>query len=245
MESTSFFRRKMLLMMLSFIASLNPLAALADIGGESVLQLGCFTATQGKPQHINIAGLIGDDFSVTRSSSQNFLVGLGYYLDGLQTPRAILQYGIHAFYLAPTKVKGTVTQEGLFTNLSYQYSVTNYPIYLAAKARIPCSMRHDIVIDLGIGPNIVSTGSFKEESLDGGITIPDARLFSGKNVVAFSATIGLGWRINHPFENRSFGIDYRFFYLGQGELKKVNSQLRNTLRSGNSYANALFFSISM
>lgn len=245
MKSRLSFRHKILIMFFCFVVSLNPFAVLADICGEPVLQLGWFTATQGKSQHIDIQGLIGDDFSVSKSSAQNFLVGVGYYFDWLDTPQVSIGYGINAFYLAPTKVKGTVTQEDLFTNLSYHYSQTNYPIYFAAKALIPCNMHYDIVIDLGIGPNIVRTKDFKEKSLDGGITIPDAHIFSGKNTVVFSATAGLGWRINNVFEHCSLEIDYRFFYLGQGELKKVNSQVKNTLRTGNSYANALFFSISI
>ena len=245
MKSKSSFCHKILIIILSFVANLNPLAALSDICGEPVLQIGWFTTTQGKSQHIDIQGLIGDDFSVNKSSAQNLLVGVGYYFDWLNLAQTSIQYGINAFYLAPTKVKGHVTQEDLFTNLSYQYSRTNYPIYFTAKALVPCSMHDDIVIDLGIGPNVVNTSGFKESSLDGGITIPDAHLFSGKNVVTFSATAGLGWRIHHVLGNRSFEIDYRFFYLGQGELKKVNSQVRNTLRTGTSYANALFFSISI
>lgn len=239
------FHRKTLIIMLGFIASLNPLIALADICGEPVLQIGWFTAKQGKSQHINIEGLIGDDFSVDKSSDHNLLVGVGYYFNWLDVSQVNLQYGINAFYLAPTKVSGKVTQEDLFTNLSYHYSRTNYPIYLSAKALIPCFCNSDIVFDLGIGPNIVNTNSFRERSLDGGITIPDAHIFSGKTVVAFSATAGLGWRINNVFRNRPIEIDYRFFYLGKGELKKGNSQVRNNLSTGNSYANALFISISI
>jgi hypothetical protein len=227
------------------MATLNPFMVQASICGKPVLQLGWFTATQGKSQHIDIQGLIGDDFSVNKSSDQNLLVGVGYYFDGLEIPQLSIQYGINVFYLAPTKVRGNVTQENLFTNLSYHYSRTNYPLFFAAKALIPCSRHYDFTIDLGVGPNIVSTGDFKEKSLDGGITIPDAHLFSGKNAVVFSATAGLGWRINNIWENCSLEIDYRFFYLGQGELKKINSQVKNTLRTGNSHANALFISISI
>lgn len=244
MRLRSFFRRK-LWMLLGFTASLNPLEALADMCGEPVVQVGWFTASQGKSQHVNIQGLIGDDFSVDKSSDQNVLVGVGYYFDWPDAPCVNIKYGINAFYLAPTKVEGLVTQENLFTNLSYQYSRTNYPIYFAAKALIPCSACSSITIDVGIGPNIVSTGGFKERSLDGGVTIPDEHLFSGKNVVAFSATAGLGWRIENFLGVCSLEIDYRFFYLGQGELKKVNSQVLNNLRTGNSYANALFLSISL
>lgn len=244
MRSRSSFCHNMFIIILG-LASLNSAALLAGNCGGPVLHAGWFTATHGKSQHVDIQGLIGDDFSVKKSSDQNFLIGVGYYFDGLEIAQTSLLYGVNAFYLAPTKVKGNIIQEDLFTNLSYHYSRTNYPIYFAAKALIHCSMYNDVVVDLGIGPNIVSTKGFKERSLDGGITIPDAHIFSGKSVVAFSATAGLGWRINEVLGNFSLEIDYRFFYLGQGELKKINNQLKNTLRTGNSYGNALFFSISM
>jgi len=86
---------------------------------------------------------------------------------------------------------------------------------------------------------------FREHSLDGGITIPDTDLFSSNTSVTFSATAGLGWRIKNAFNNLSLEIDYRFFYLGEGKFKKGNSQVKNHLRTGNSYANALFFSIAL
>ncbi len=244
MKSRCSFRSKILMVTVGFIASINPLSAFVDFCGEPVVQIGWFSATQGKSQHIDIEGLIGDDFSVDHHSSQNLLVGLGYYFDWIDKPQMSLRYGINAFYLAPIKVKGDVTQENLFTNLSYHYTRTNYPIYFSAKALVPCTMCSDLVIDLGIGPNIVSTHGFKERSLDGGITLPD-HIFSGKTVVVFSATAGLGWRMNNVFGNHALEIDYRFFYLGEGRLKKVNNQVRNTLRTGNSYANAIMLSISI
>lgn len=249
------FYHKMFITFLAFVASLNPHAILAnDCGGPllqanerggPVLQVGWFTATQGKSQHVDIEGLIGDDFDVKKSSDQNFLVGIGHYFEWLDIGRTSILYGINAFYLAPVKVEGNITQEDKFTNLSYHYYRTNYPIYLAAKTLVHCNRYNDVVIDLGIGPNIINTKDFKERSLDGGITIPDAHIFTKKTVVAFSATAGFGWRINEVFGSFSFEIDYRFFYLGQGELKKNNKQLRNTLRTGNSYGNSIFFSILM
>ncbi len=229
---------------LGCMAALTPCAALASDRSGPVVEVGWFTVNQGKSQHVGIDGLIGDDFSVSKSSDQNFLLGLGYYFNGLSKEKVSLLYGLNAFYLAPTKVSGKVTQEGLFTNLSYEYSRTNYPIYAEAKALIHCSSRSDISMNLGIGPNIVSSGSFKEKSLDGGVTIPDSDLFSRKNVVSCSATAGLGWRIA-ALKYLSFEIAYRFFYLGEGELKKANDQVKNNLSTGNSYANALIFSISM
>lgn len=243
MASRTSFCKRSLIYLLACWACFNPLAIQADVCGEPVLQLGWFTATQGKSQHLDIEGLIGDDFNVKKSSDQNFLIGIGYFFHGLDFCQTSLLYGLNAFYLAPTKVKGHVTQEDLFTNLSYQYSRTNYPIYFAAKALIHYCADYSIVIDLGLGPNIVSTRSFKEKSLDGGITEPDPHLFSGKTSAVFSATAGLGWRMNNVWGNLSFEIDYRFFYLGQGELRKNNNLLRNTLRTGNSYGNALLFSL--
>lgn len=243
--TSRFFSYNTVLMALGLLTGLNLHTIHADICGETVVQLGWFKAEQGKSQHINIQGLIGDEFHVKKSSDQNCLIGVGYYFYGCEIAQASLLYGLNAFYLAPTKVKGNVTQEDLFTNLSYHYSRTNYPIYIAAKALFHCCTNYDFVIDLGIGPNLISTRGFKEKSLDGGITIPDAHLFSGKSKVAFSATAGLGWRINNVMRDLSFEIDYRFFYLGQGELKKDNSQLRNTLRTGHTYANALYLSISI
>jgi len=228
----------------AFSAILPPYAIFAGDCGELVLQLGWFTATQGKSQHVNIEGLIGDDFSVNKSSDQNLLVGVGYYFKGFDVLQTSISYGINAFYLAPTKVKGNVTQENLFTNLSYDYSVIHYPIYFAAKGLIHFWCHSDLTVDLGIGPNIVSTAGFKEHSLDGGITIPDPHLFRGKNVASFSAMAGLGWRMSDLLERLSLEINYRFFYLGSGELKKNSNQLRNTLRTGQCYANALFLSIS-
>lgn len=226
-----------------FLFTFLPYSVFANLCGEFVFELGYYTASQGKSQHINIDGLIGDDFSLKKSTDQNFLIGLGYYFDTLNIRNSNVMWGVNAFYLAPTKVSGNVTQEDLFTNLSYQYSLTHYPIYFSTKALIKCKSCFDLTLDLGIGPNIICARNFKEHSLDGGITIPDRHLFSNKNVVSFSATAGLGWRIDHILGNFPIEINYRFFYLGQGEFKKANNQLKNTLHTGHNYANALYLSI--
>lgn len=210
----------------------------------TVLQTGWFTSNQGKSQHIDIEGLVGDDFSISQSSDQNLIVGLGYYFKECNIAEAHLLYGINAFYLAPVQVKGKVTQENLFTNLSYHYSITNYPILFSAKASYPCTPCQDLVVDVGIGPNIMYMSRFKEHSLDNGITIPD-RIFSSKTAVTFTASTGLGWRINRVWKNFNLEIDYRFFYLGKSKLKKNNNQVKNPLHTGNCYANAIFFSISL
>lgn len=233
---------------LSVLLGLHVHAVVADVYSGPVLQVGWFVAKQGKAQHINIEGLIGDDFGLDHSTSQNILVGAGYYFNGLETNCIALSYGLNAFYLAPTKVSGDVTLEDAYSDLSYRYFLTNYPIYLAAKAFFHCTTQCDITLDLGVGPNIIRASSFKEKSLDDGITIPDtphAPLFSGKTNATFSACGGIGVRLNNIFKNISLEIDYRFFYLGQGRLKRNNDQLINTLHTGNMYANAFFLSVSI
>lgn len=237
---------KLSVILLSALGCFSPQVVSAFECGSALLQVGWFNASQGKSSHhINIEGLVGDKFKVKKPSDQNVFVGLGYFFNGPQIACTNLQYGVNAFYLAPTKVRGHVIQENLYANLSFQYSRTNYPIYFAARGLINCYSCIDVVLDVGIGPNIIKTSGFKEHSRDHGITIPDHHLFSNKTVVDFSATAGLGCRFSQILGRCSLEIGYRFFYLGQGELRKNNPQLRNSLKTGNSYANALCFTISL
>ena len=221
----------------SFLSRLNPKRA------TIVFQVGGFNATQGNAQNVGINGLIGDYFTVNHRNASNVLLGLGYYFNGLERNQFSLLYGINAFYLAPTTVQGNVIQEQLFTNLSYRYSITQYPIYIATKVLINTSSdKYSITCDLGIGPNIIKTSDFSERSLDGGMTLPD-NAFTGQTNVAFSATVGVGIKFNNVIARLPFEVGYRFFYLGQGSLSKSNNQILNTLKTGNNYANALIFSI--
>lgn len=210
-----------------------------------VFQAGGFNASQGDAQNIGINGLIGDHFSVAHDNGQNVLLGLGYYLNGQNQNRFSLLYGLNAFYFAQTTVQGNVTQERLFTNLSYHYSLTNYPIYAAIKALInTANERYTFTVDAGLGPNFIHTSDFSESSLDGGITLPD-HIFSGQTNVAFSATAGIGVRFNNVLGHVPLEVGYRFFYLGQANLNKINPQVRSPLSTGDNYANALIVSIAV
>jgi hypothetical protein len=233
-------KRKLLpLISLAFTSSLFAL----NLPENIAFQLGGFDASQGKSQNIGISGLLGDHFSVTQSNDQNVLLGLGYFRDVTTINNVQLMAGINAFWLANTEVKGKVTQEMLFTNLSYHYSITQYPIYLAGKALFNANVFNacrPITLDLGVGPNILVTSNFHESSLDG-ITLPD-HAFKGQTNVVFSATAGIGIRFEHVLGSLPLEIGYRFFYLGEGQLQKANNLLTNTLKTGNSYANALIIS---
>jgi hypothetical protein len=212
--------------------------------GHAVLQLGGYWSNQGSQQHIDIQDLVGDEFTVTHHNGSNGLVGLGYFIDGQEKERFKIVYGINAFYLAKTGVKGNVTQENLFTNLAYQYNVTHYPVYAMAKSIIKTkSPKHALTLDVGIGPNFMRTSGFAESSLDG-VTIPDT-IFSNRTTTTFTATIGAGLRFNQFFGEAPLECGYRFFYLGQGHFNTQTSQVVNALNTGASYANALMCSITV
>ena len=217
---------------------------LKNANSKKSIQLGGFIAHQGNAQDININGLIGDHFSVTKHNDSSGLVGVGYYLDGQEINGFNLSYGINAFYLAKTGVSGLVTQEQLFTNLGYHYSITNYPIYLGTKALIKNnrSNKYNFTLDAGVGPNIITTSSVTETSLDG--TIPD-NTYSGRTTATFSAMVGVGIQMNNIFGRVPLECGYRFLYLGKESFNKLSDQLINRLNTGNSYANILLCTLTI
>jgi hypothetical protein len=207
--------------------------------GTTHLQIGAFTASQGRAQHVNIEDLIGNNYVVNDGDDSNALFGLGYYFDALENQRLKVALGLNGFYLGNTRVKGTIFQENLFPNLSYKYSVRNIPIYIAGKASIPTNNRFALTLDAGIGPNFKRTSGYTESALDP-ITLPASNSFSSNNNVAFSAMAGAGVRIRDLFgKDKSLECGYRFFYLGKGQLSINNSQILNTISTGNSHANAV------
>lgn len=220
-------------------------ALLNPKNGHAVIQFGGFWTSQGKAQHVNIEGLIGDDFTVNSQHSSNALVGLGYFIDKPGNARFTMAYGLNFFYLPKTGVAGTVVQESLFTNLSYGYNLTHYPLYAIAKSTIDLNSTHyALTIDLGIGPNFMNMSSFHEASLDGGMTLPD-QIFSGHTTTTFSATAGLGVKFNQVFGDAPLECGYRFFYLGQGNFNILTNQVTTKLSTGTAYANALLCSITI
>jgi hypothetical protein len=212
--------------------------------GHFAFELGADQGTQGNPQHINIQGLVGDTFTVNNTHYFGALAGLGYFIDGKNLGRLNMSYGVNAFYLTPTSVSGNVILEDLFTNLSYHYNIVNYPVYVMAKSAINLQSPFVLTIDAGVGPNFMRTYDFNESSVDGGVTIPD-KIFSGDTTTTFSATIGVSFKINNDIGKLPLEIGYRFLYLGQGYLKTRSDQVLNKFNTGNVYANAIFFSVSI
>jgi hypothetical protein len=214
--------------------------------GHAVVQLGGYWSIQGKSQHINIEGLIGDTFTVTKDSGSNGLVGFGYFVDGPERGRFDLSYGINAFYMPKTSVSGYVTQEGLFNNLAYGYNTSHFPVYAMAKSTIDLkSPNYALTLDVGIGPNFMKASGFKEYSLDGGVTLPD-NIFSSRTSTLFSATAGIGLIRNHVFGNAPLECGYRFFYLGDGaNFNNTTNQVLSTFSTGPMYANAIVCGVTV
>jgi hypothetical protein len=214
--------------------------------GKFLLEAGGFsTSNQGKGQQINIQTLIGDYFSVSNNRNQNAVFGAGYFIDAQQFSGVNLQFGLNAFYFMDTTVNGIITQEQLFNNLSYSYDTSNLPVYAAARGIFNLkNERYHLVIDLGLGPNFKQTSNFTEKSLDGGETIPE-QPFTGKNNVIFSATTGIGFKIDHALDQAPLECGYHIFYLGRGQFNTTTSQVLNSLKTGNSYAQALTCAISI
>ena len=208
------------------------------------MQLGGYWSAQGSQQHVDIQDLIGDEFTAPHHTRSNGLVGLGYFIDSQEKERFKMVYGINAFYLAKTGVKGNVIQENLFTNLAYQYNVTHYPVYAVAKSIIKTkSSKHALTLDVGIGPNFMRTSGFQESSL-GSNTHPD-NMFSSRTTTTFTATVGAGVQFKQFFGEAPLECGYRFFYLGQGHFNVQTSQVVNTLTTGANYANAVMCSITV
>ena len=213
--------------------------------GHAVVQLGGYWSSQGASQHININGLVGDNFTVTSGQSSNGLVGLGYFMDGQARDFFKMTYGVNAFYLAPTGVSGQVVQENLFTNLSYRYNITHYPVYAVAKSAITTRyLKHDLTLDVDIGPNFMRSSGFREQSLDGGITLPD-HAFSSHTTTTFTAMVGAGLKFANFFGQAPLECGYKFYYLGQGHLNTSSNQIQNRFSTGSDYANAVMCSISV
>lgn len=223
--------------------SLNP-TILKLAKGHPVIQFGGFLSYQGKAQFGGIQGEIGDFYTIRTHQGSNFLLGAGYYLDGTENNLFNLSYGVNAFYLPKTFVHGYVVQELMFTNLEYDYSITNIPVFGAAKATFnTISNNYALTLDTGIGPNFMSTARFYERHVTGSTCLSD-HSFSGHASTAFAAMIGAGIKLKNIF-NTSTPLEcgYRFFYLGGGELSKNSDQLLNTLKTGQGHANALLCSV--
>ncbi|MBA3536617.1 MAG: hypothetical protein H0T84_08415 [Tatlockia sp.] len=232
----------------TFIATAGDMgvqAPIADSRGELSFSAGYYNAEVGRTQHIDIVDLVGNNYRVNKKNDGSYLVGVGYLVNGGNYSWLNMAYGVKAFYLGQTKVRGVVEQENIFTNLSYRYNLSHIPIYAMARAMIgPGSKSYAFTLDAGIGPNVMVTSSYDERSLDGGITIPDYA-FYGHIKTKFSATAGVGVKFTNLINAAAIEIGYRFFYLGQGDLRPRTNEILNSLKTKDIYANAVVLTLSI
>lgn len=212
--------------------------------GHLLLEGGVYRSNQGESEFISINGLIGDQYNVTKHHDTNWIFGVGYLMDGYRVNQFGVDFGINAFYLAPTEVKGTITQELLFTNLSYKYTVRHIPVYLFAKGFMNTNYNClAVTMDLGIGPNFMKTNMQDDISLDGGVTLPD-NAFKGTTTTTFSGMVGIGLKF-YVMDQLPLEVGYRFFYLGEGHFNARSDEILNNLKTGNITAQALLLTLSV
>lgn len=228
----------------ALLLSATPLYASANMPGHFLLEGGAYYSTAGKSQFVNINGLIGNQFNLTSRNDTNSVFGVGYLFDGLRSGRFGVDYGVNIFYLAKTKVSGTITQENLFTNLAYDYYISHLPVYLFAKGFMDTGYKGlAITVDAGVGANFMDASLYQDKSRDG-VTVPD-RAFAGDNTTSnftFMAGVGVKGKLMHqvPVE-----IGYRYFDLDSSSLKPRSSQILNKLKTGNTSAQAIIVTVSI
>lgn len=216
------------------------------VKGHFLAQIGGYSAVQGKSQMIYVEeNLVGNRYTVTTHNQGSGLVGLGYLLDGpVVAGKMAVSYGIDAFFLGQTSVRGYIIQEDEFTNLSYRYKIQSIPVYFMAKTVVDTKKDQlKLAFDAGIGPNFMSASHYKEETLTP-YTIPD-RAFSSRNNTVFAATVGASLRFRNAPDSIPIECGYRFFYLGQGKFRVNNEQVLNTIKTGENYANAVVCSVTI
>ncbi len=211
--------------------------------GEFDVQLGGFNSTQGVNQHINIDDLIGNQYTVSNKNKKNGLVGLAFLMKGQPLDHFTPLFGLNTFYLPKTTVNGEIIQEDLFSNFHYQYHVTHCPVYIETKLLVqpPVRPNLNVTIDVGLGPNFMSTTGYTERALND-YSQPD-KSFYDHTSVNFSATAGLGMRLSHALGQAPLECGYRFYYLGQGRLTPRVTQILNHLKTGEIYTNAILCSL--
>lgn len=229
-----------LLFTLSAIAGMYPTPS-DDI--EFPLHVGVFNARIGKNQHIPVKDLDGDEFYVNSNNDTNVLFGAGFFMNKLWDTYPEMSFGVDVFYLGNAQTKGYIDWERIFRNVAYSYRTYYIPIYYDVKYKYVFQPGKSLVFDVGIGPDVIVTNSYREWALDPN-AVPD-NVYKGTTRAAFSVTAGVGVRLDNIILNKypvEFG--YRFFFLGQGSLKARDSDVfQNELKTGQNYAHSFVVSV--
>jgi hypothetical protein len=137
-----------------------------------------------------------------------------------------------------TKTSGKIFQELMFPNLSYEYNISHFSIYATTKMQtMNFNPAYDMNVNVGVGPNFISSYKYHEKSLDSATLLNNS--FANHTTTNLSFNIGVGIKMHKLLDNQPLECGYKFFYLGEGSLKKNNSQILNRLKTGNLHASAI------
>jgi hypothetical protein len=203
---------------------------------------GVARATTGLTQVVKINTTAPSAFTARQQNNWGGLFGLSLLRDYKPINSYLLTFGLSAFYLDKTKVKGEIWQARVFNNLAYRYDVSNIPVYIIGKIRTAdFSNKVAVFFDGGIGPNFMDISNYTESQLNLSTRLENA--YKGKTNTTLSATVSFGIHINNVIGEAPLEIGYRLFYLGTGKLQIINNQYATRLSTGPSWANALTCSL--
>lgn len=212
--------------------------------GDLYFQLGGYLENLGESQYVDVDGMQPLHFTIDQHRRSNAFVGVGYYLPALSLEDFTLDYGFNGFYMFPIETQGNIVDNSGVSTLEYSYTVGNLPLYVGLKANFknPVSKLSAFTMDVGIGPNFMSTYSYHDKYLVNG-SVPYTEAFEGTTTTTFTAMGGIGLRMYQLFGPMDFELSYRFFYFGEGQLNSKNSIVHGDLKTGDVFANAIMFAV--
>ncbi len=203
-----------------------------------LLHIGGFISSQGIRQHINLSGLVGNEYYPTQKHSGNVIVGTGFLLPGISNDTVGIEYGVQLYYLPKVTSAGSISIENVLPNLTYKYGVAFLPLYANAKLNIATKYdKTKVTMDFGIGPDFMTMTGYSERPLTTA-TIPN-NFYSRQSQTQLSALFGVGIRSAQIPGGGALEVGYRLFYLGRGNFSPNNSQVLTNFDTGPIYANAV------
>ncbi|MDF1677465.1 MAG: hypothetical protein P1U32_02080 [Legionellaceae bacterium] len=204
------------------------------------LHIGGFVSSQGINQHVNITGLVGNEYSPSKKNGGNVIVGAGFLRPAGTYETFDVEYGVQIYYLPSVTAGGNIAIENVLPNLAYKYSMSFLPLYANLKLNINTEFeKTKVTLDFGIGPDFMRLNSYREIALTNA-TIPND-FYSSQSQTQFATLFGVGLK-SDKFNNATLELAYRFFYLGNGHFSPNNNLVLTRFKTGPIYANAVTLS---
>lgn len=209
---------------------------------EYVIELGVYTSSQGKEQHINKTGLIGDQYELTHSKDTAGLISLSALWQVKDFEAGSFSLGINYSYFDNTTVNGEILIENALRNLNYSYTLHHNELLLLAHFKSPIKKSGlETLIEVAVGPNFMTSQNYIEKSLDG--TTAPSSTFKGKTTSTLAFRAGASLLASNISKTGQVALGYQFNYLGKGSLNAAIGNVLNNLETGNIYSHAIVFSV--